>query len=70
MIGGGDLFDVIGDQAAGAFMFPARAVTPPQKDLQRVEVRVLIESFFGQLPAFFDAPLVEIDQREEGLTSG
>src|SRR5215510_5378785 len=67
VIGGGDLFYVIGDHGPGAVMFPARAVAPAQKDLQRVEMRVLIERLLGQLPAFFDAPLVEIDQRKEGL---
>src|SRR5262249_61328939 len=33
VIGGGDLFYVIGDQAARALVFPARAVAPPQNDL-------------------------------------
>src|SRR5262249_60885779 len=33
VIGGGDLFYVIGDQAAGALMFSARAVAPAQNDL-------------------------------------
>src|SRR5262245_6475856 len=67
VVGGGDLFDVIGDHVSGSVMISARAVTPAQNDLQRVEMRVLIERFLGQLPAFFDEPLVEIDQREEGL---
>src|SRR5262245_37828611 len=67
MIRGGDLFYVIGDQGPGAIMILMRAVTPTQNDLQRVEVGVLIERFLGQLPAFFNAPLVEIDQREKGL---
>src|SRR5262245_19339625 len=33
VIGGGDLFYMFGDQAAGAVMFPARAVAPAQNDL-------------------------------------
>src|SRR5262245_52105204 len=48
VIGGGDLFDVVSDYGSGAVMFPARAVTPAQNDLQRVEVRMLPEHVLGQ----------------------